>query len=86
MTQKWRRINADATGLRRIDVDTTTFWHQMPTAMGIPVLVHHLGTKFIVGFYGWKNAFSGHKLCFTASLNYYRKPNHATIKTNDLWG
>ena len=25
---KWRRINVDATWLRRIDVDTTSIWHQ----------------------------------------------------------
>ena len=27
---KWRRINVDATSSRRIDVNTTSFWHQMP--------------------------------------------------------
>ena len=30
LVRKWRRINVDATWLRRIDVDTTSFWHQMP--------------------------------------------------------
>ena len=31
---KWRRINVSATWWRRIDVDTTSFWHQMPTGPG----------------------------------------------------
>ena len=30
MTQKWRRINVDATWWRSIDVDTTLFWYQCP--------------------------------------------------------
>ena len=30
MVQKWRRINVDATWLRRIDVNTRPFSHQMP--------------------------------------------------------
>ena len=34
---KWRHINVDATWLRRIDIDTTSFWHQMPTGI---VLTH----------------------------------------------
>ena len=30
LVQKWRRINVDTTWSRRIDVDTTSFWYQMP--------------------------------------------------------
>ena len=33
MTLKWRRINVDVTWLRRIDVNTKSFWHQMSTGM-----------------------------------------------------
>ena len=33
MTKKLRRTNVDATWWRRIDVDTTSFWHQMPTGL-----------------------------------------------------
>ena len=29
LVPKWRRINVDATWLHCIDVDTTSFWHQM---------------------------------------------------------
>ena len=42
LVPKWRRINVDATSSRRIDVDTTSFWNQMP-AGGYCILRHCLG-------------------------------------------
>ena len=30
LVRKWRRINVDATSSRRINVNTTSFLHQMP--------------------------------------------------------
>ena len=35
---KWRRINVDATSSRRIDVNTTSFWHQMPAGTPLELL------------------------------------------------
>ena len=36
VTYKWRRVNVDATWWR-IDVDTTSFWHHMPTGIIFPL-------------------------------------------------
>ena len=33
LVSKWRYIDVDATSSRRIDVNTTSFWHQMPTGI-----------------------------------------------------
>ena len=35
---KWHRINDDATRWRRIDVDTTSFWHPMPTGIVLIIM------------------------------------------------
>ena len=38
LVPKWRRINVDATSSRRIDVNTTSFWHQMPAGVAWSIL------------------------------------------------
>ena len=38
MTWKWRYSNVHVTWLRHIDVDTTSFWYQMPTGLFVQCL------------------------------------------------
>ena len=44
---KWLHINVDAMWWHRIDVDTTSFWHQMPTGPG-GLTLHNLIRMYLL--------------------------------------
>ena len=55
---KWRRINVDATWWRRIDVGTTSFWHDMPQrAYDVKMTSHRRWYDVILARYArWDNS------------------------------